>query len=397
VEQMHYQRLLQFFMGLNDSYSPAREQILMMHNLPNVNQAYALVIQDESQKGIAGDIGEGMDSLALYTARSNTPQQFHPKPRKNYQNLFCDFYSMRGHVRADCNKLKKCDHCHVTGHIKENCFLLIGYPENFKGKRRANAVLGGGDQHFQQQSSQDHALLEGSSMMQRKAHTAIGEHKSTTQEQLLQLMHDSSPEQLHQMIDTIKKHKNIMDTPSSVNMAGTFYSLKWIIDTGATDHMINNPNYLHVKTKVGGVGKVQLPTGDLATVSHVGNLQLSENDVISEVLCIPAFKFNLLSVNKLTKELNCCVSFFPTHCVFQDLLSGKVKVIGEVEDGLYVLHWTANGQRNNIKTLTIVRKEDGDSILWHQRLGHVPMGVLRKIKELHVLASFTNDQCTICP
>jgi len=234
-------------------------------------------------------------------------------------------------------------------------------------------------------------------MMQRKAHTAIGEHKSTTQEQLLQLMHDSSPEQLHQMIDTIKKHKNIMDTPSSVNMAGTFYSLKWIIDTGATDHMINNPNYLHVKTKVGGVGKVQLPTGDLATVSHVGNLQLSENDVISEVLCIPAFKFNLLSVNKLTKELNCCVSFFPTHCVFQDLLSGKVKVIGEVEDGLYVLHWTANGQRNNIKTLTAVRKEDGDSILWHQRLGHVPMGVLRKIKELHVLASFTNDQCTICP
>ncbi|KAG5617087.1 hypothetical protein H5410_016911, partial [Solanum commersonii] len=223
-----------------------------------------------------------MDSLALYTARSNTPQQFHPKPRKNYQNLFCDFYSIRGHSRADCNKLKKCDHCHVTGHIKENCFLLIGYPENFKGKRRANAVLGGGDQHFQQQSSHDHALLEGSSMMQRKAHTTIGEHKSTTQEQLLQLMHDSSPEQLHQMIDTIKKHKNIMDTPSNVNMAGTSHSLKWIIDTGETDHMINNPNYLHVKTKVGGVGKVQLLTGDLATVSHVGNLQLSENDVIKQ-------------------------------------------------------------------------------------------------------------------
>ncbi|KAG5592057.1 hypothetical protein H5410_042571 [Solanum commersonii] len=122
-----------------------------------------------------------MDSLALYTARFNTPQQFHPKPRKNYQNLFCDFCSMRGHVRADCNKLKKCDHCHVTGHIKENCFLLIGYPENFKEKKRANA------------SSRDHAVLEGSSMMQIKAYTAIGEHKSTTQEQLLQVMHDSSP------------------------------------------------------------------------------------------------------------------------------------------------------------------------------------------------------------
>lgn len=70
VEQMQYQRLLQFLIGLNDSYSKAREQILMMHNLPNVNQAYALIIQDESQKGITGHIHEGMESVALYTNRT---------------------------------------------------------------------------------------------------------------------------------------------------------------------------------------------------------------------------------------------------------------------------------------------------------------------------------------
>ena len=64
VEQLQYQRLLQFLMGLNDSYSSARGQILMMHNLPNVNQAYALVIQDESQRVIAGNISEGIESLA---------------------------------------------------------------------------------------------------------------------------------------------------------------------------------------------------------------------------------------------------------------------------------------------------------------------------------------------
>ena len=64
VEQLQYQRLLQFLMGLNDSYTSARGQILMMNNLPNVNQAYALVIQDESQRGIAGNISEGIESLA---------------------------------------------------------------------------------------------------------------------------------------------------------------------------------------------------------------------------------------------------------------------------------------------------------------------------------------------
>ena len=49
----------------------------MMHNLPNVNQAYALVIQDESQRGIAGNISEGIESLAMYTARNNQSTQFY--------------------------------------------------------------------------------------------------------------------------------------------------------------------------------------------------------------------------------------------------------------------------------------------------------------------------------
>lgn len=68
VEQMQYQRLLQFLMGLNGSYSQARGQILMMSNLPNVNQAYPMVVQDESQKGIAGTVHDGIEPTTLYTS-----------------------------------------------------------------------------------------------------------------------------------------------------------------------------------------------------------------------------------------------------------------------------------------------------------------------------------------
>ena len=117
VEQMNYKRLLQFLMGLNYSYSQARGRILMIHNLSNVNQAFALVIKYENQKGIARDIGEGMDSLALSSFRSKKPQHFHTKPRMNNQYLFCHYCSMKGHVRSDCKRLKNCDHCHVTGLI----------------------------------------------------------------------------------------------------------------------------------------------------------------------------------------------------------------------------------------------------------------------------------------
>ncbi|XP_019267542.1 PREDICTED: uncharacterized protein LOC109244841 [Nicotiana attenuata] len=50
-------KLFQFLMGLNDSYSQARSQILLMSPMPTVNQAYAMIISDESQKTVAGSAG----------------------------------------------------------------------------------------------------------------------------------------------------------------------------------------------------------------------------------------------------------------------------------------------------------------------------------------------------
>ncbi|XP_049366640.1 uncharacterized protein LOC125831505 [Solanum verrucosum] len=316
VKHMQYQRLLQFLMGLHDSYSQARGQILMMHTLPNVNQAYALIIQDESQKGIAGHISEGMESLALYTARNNKQQQY---PRKNYQSLYCDFYNMKGHVRADCNKLKKCDHFHATGHVKADCYQLIGYLDNFKGKKKVNAVLG---------------------------------------------------DQINTMIDALKKSSC---SSSNVNMAGNLsLCLKWIIDTKATDHMICDHNYLYAGNMVKSTSKVQLPTGDLATVTHIGSFQLNESDLISDVLCIPDFKFNLLS----------------------NLLFGKVKGIGEVDDGLYVLHWRAIPQ----KALSAASRLDEDPALWHQRwtwtfLIHLKSDVIVVLKQFLAMIKNRFGKC----
>lgn len=299
VEQMQYQRLLQFLMGLNDNYSQARGQILMMNILPTVNQVYALVMQDESQKGIAGTVNERMESLALYTARNNRNQQFNNMPRKNYQSLYCDFCNMKGHIKAYCNKLKKCDHCHATGHVKGNCYQLIGYPENFKGKKRVDTVFAGGTLYPHQLTTGggDSTSFSMQEQTIKIGHMTAQEHmyndQGTQEQVLLQLLHKTSPEQIHNMIDVLKKTTSSMDSHHSVNMAGIdnsnpSYYLKWIIDTGAIDHMISNSNHLHVGKVMKHAGNVQLPTGESATVTHIGSIQLNETEMINGVLCIPS-------------------------------------------------------------------------------------------------------------
>lgn len=44
---------VEFLMELNDGYSQARRQILMKSKIPTVNQACAMILQDESQKIVA--------------------------------------------------------------------------------------------------------------------------------------------------------------------------------------------------------------------------------------------------------------------------------------------------------------------------------------------------------
>ncbi|XP_049373646.1 uncharacterized protein LOC125838645 [Solanum verrucosum] len=74
-EHYDYQRLLQFLIGLNESYSTPRSQILMMSTIPTLNKAYALLIDQESQRNLASSASNSSgvtEGTTTYTHRSNT-------------------------------------------------------------------------------------------------------------------------------------------------------------------------------------------------------------------------------------------------------------------------------------------------------------------------------------
>ena len=58
---------------------------------------------------------------------------------------------------------------------------------------------------------------------------------------------------------------------------------------------------------------------------------------LKNVLHVPKLSNNLLAIQKITQDLNCAVIFFPSHCVFQDLATGKTIGIAKEQGGLYYL------------------------------------------------------------
>ncbi|PHU28653.1 Aquaporin TIP1-2 [Capsicum chinense] len=86
----HEQLPTKFLMGLNETYTQARSQILLMTPLPNVNQAYAMVISDESHKSVASQAG----SLGM-------------SPAVNDKKLEIAMYARNGPCVSNNQKFKK--------------------------------------------------------------------------------------------------------------------------------------------------------------------------------------------------------------------------------------------------------------------------------------------------
>nr|CAD1830596.1 unnamed protein product [Ananas comosus var. bracteatus] len=111
-EQLQEDRLMQFLMGLNESYKGVRSNILMMTPLPNVRQAYSLVIQEQTQRQLSSELTE------TFTIAANV--QSKASGIKNTKT--CDHCHRSGHTIEECRTLKYyCKFCDKNGHTEDRC------------------------------------------------------------------------------------------------------------------------------------------------------------------------------------------------------------------------------------------------------------------------------------
>lgn len=109
VNREEKERVMQFLMGLKDSYSNISGSILMMNPLPDIKKVHGLILQHERQMEAATCCEHPSISHAMQAARtSSTPKtSFSRKPLK-------------------------CTYCEEENHLVDRCFYLKGFPVGHK-------------------------------------------------------------------------------------------------------------------------------------------------------------------------------------------------------------------------------------------------------------------------
>ncbi|RVX11314.1 Retrovirus-related Pol polyprotein from transposon RE2 [Vitis vinifera] len=115
----------------------------------------------------------------------------------------------------------------------------------------------------------------------------------------------------------------------------------WILDSGASDHL-------------SGIG-LALPLPSLPLTS---------------VLYTPECPFNLISISKITRTLNCSITFSDKFVTLQDRSTGKTIGIGRESQGLY--HLTSDSS-------PAVCISTDAPLLIHNRLGHPSLSKFQKM------------------
>ncbi|XP_014523577.1 uncharacterized protein LOC106779879 [Vigna radiata var. radiata] len=351
-----------FLKGLNDNYNTVRTQILLMEPLPSINHVFSLIMQQERQERPGtNQFAETTKILANVTNRNNSWKG--DQPWKNQGRGSGPYGQGRGRGRNP-NHGKQCSYCNKMNHTVDECYSKHGYPPWYKKTDNNQEKKGGWNSANIYQSAPGPETFQTGST-------------STTFNSL-------TSEQIGKLLRMIEKaddstHKiNQMHTNEKEDKPGT---LSWIIDTGATDHVTYNKGNYITFYKIKPI-TVRLPNNIVITAEHAGTVQFSKDFVIFNVLYIPNFSFNLISVQSLIKDLDCRLTFSSKGCQIRK--NSTLKMIGSANShkGLYYLQAFSNPDQDfALKTVFSFEHTPAKEFPLCSRALHLGLPPIRRMRQ----------------
>jgi hypothetical protein len=407
---------MQFLMG----FAAVRGQILLMDPMPPINKVFSLIRQEERQRSIGSLNGSLNTPFVESTALMCKSEG--PKYGSNKQSI--------GHKK----ERPTCTHCGLLGHTVDKCYKLHGFPPGYKTRGKAPAVANqtslsafGSNAHasteeisplqlsqVQAQCEQLLALINNKTLTNSVSNVSNGHHQATANAASSSTFPISSMTGIPFCASICSNPVFTPNLSHSVFSSHTtpHSSIKqnsWILDTGATDHMVHSFSCFTNVTSI-IQATVELPNGNLVPVTHIGTVKLSSSLILTDVLCVPSFHFNLISVSKLVHSSTCCLIFLSHYCFIQAFTPWRMIGLGKIHNGLYILDSPKLVLRSSQSAGSISFHSINNTVasvsnltgtqLWHCRLGHPSfdrMQFLHKaVPDLHFLNK-SSHFCDVCP
>ena len=185
---------------------------------------------------------------------------------------------------------------------------------------------------------------------------------------------------------------------------GNSSSSNWILDSGASHHVTGDLTNLSHQQPYEGPDDILLGDGSGLEITHTGSSKLpatSKSFCLSNVLCIPSIKQNLISVSKFCKTNNTSIEFFPSSFVIKDLKTGARLTQGRSKDDVYEWPWPNKGNTLGTSPKQACVSVKTSLANWHHRLGHPSSRIFQFLIRKHNLQiypteSFHNFFCESC-
>nr|CAN67587.1 hypothetical protein VITISV_036279 [Vitis vinifera] len=314
----------QFLMKLRPEYESIRSSLLNKSHVPSLDICFGELLRKEqrlsTQAILEQSHGSSGTTTVAYAAQGHGP----PMHSKNLLCFCCKEY---GHIAATCPK-KFCSYCKQKGHIIKECRIR---PQN----RQTQA-------------------LQTSIIVPPVATYAAHDSPSAACSVLVPLVPDYCiPEMVQRML---------ISALLAMGFQGNNSTKLWYVDSGASNHMTNNPTALcHVRPYV-GQSSIQIANGSSLPITVIGDA----SSKFTDVFLAPQLSTNLIS-DQVTGELiakgpkvGCLFPLFLPVPDFSPLSSIKSFAC------------------NNVADLSMV---------WHRRLGHPNTKILSHVLNSDLLGN----------
>eukprot|EP00257_Ricinus_communis_P019374 XP_015578349.1 uncharacterized protein LOC107261721 [Ricinus communis] len=368
--------ILKFLKGLNENFSVQRSQILMMKPIPPVNEIFAIVIQHERSLSAAivpcnsnilltrkFNMNTGSRAIGFnlgHNQHLKNMNGFRPKMGNQQLNLGNNQKRFFGNSRAFPNngaKKPTCTFCGMYGHPVDKCYRKNRFPPGYKGTSK----------NFQNSTNQVASFPSDnhnfSTTEQLAYHMNYDNHNSSrksgddgpitfTRDQynsMMSMIQEKAVDSQNAANSHINVLSSVFDPIAQKGIVLCCYkqfpNRKWIVDSGATDHITNSLSFFKRHYKVFDK-YVKLPNNELVQVTRIGIVELS-----------------------------------PSLILHKDTKLWKMTGIAKQVNGLYQLLQQEDSEKFlnsfpvscNVVTFT----------LWHNRLGHPSKQVMKSLDQFH--------------